>query len=736
MGIIYCEKDRTFTLQTKETTYQMQVDQYGFLLHLYYGKKAEGCMDYLLTYYDRGFSGNPYDAGTDRTYSMDSLPQELSCYGNGDFRSASLMLENGDGSMSCDMRYKNYTIRDGKYSLPGLPAVYADNDEAQTLEIVLEDPATGVEAMLLYGVLPELDIITRSVYIRNQSSEKIYVNKVMSAELDFLYGDYDLLTFYGRHAMERNLQRVPVAHGSQMIGSVRGTSSHQYNPMMILAEKDTTEDHGGCYAMSFVYSGNFQGEVLKDQYNQTRMLLGVQEECFRYPLEAGETFYAPEVILSYTDQGMNRLSQNLHSCIRHHICRGKYKTEVRPVLVNSWEAAYFDFTGETLYNLAKEARSLGIDMLVLDDGWFGKRDDDNSGLGDWYVNEKKLGETLGGLVKRVNDLGVKFGIWIEPEMVNPKSELFEKHPDWAIHLPNRETYYYRNQLVLDLSNPKVQDYVFSVVDNIMIENPDLAFFKWDCNSPITNVYSPYLKEKQNQLYIDHVRGVYNVFKRVAEKYPHLPIMLCSGGGARCDYEALKYFTEFWCSDNTDPIERLYIQWGFSQFFPAKAMCAHVTSWNKNTSIKFRTDVAMMCKMGFDISLKEMNDDEMKYCQEAVANYKRLKGTILDGDLYRLVSPYDTNHSSVMYVDKAKSKSVLFAYDIHPRFGEKTFPVKLQGLDPNKKYKVQEINLMPGQKSTLVTDGGTFSGDFLMKIGMNVFSTAHAHSKVIELTEAH
>lgn len=736
MGIIYCEKDRTFTLQTKETTYQMQVDQYGFLLHLYYGKKAEGCMDYLLTYYDRGFSGNPYDAGTDRTYSMDSLPQELSCYGNGDFRSASLMLENGDGSMSCDMRYKNYTIRDGKYSLPGLPAVYADNDEAQTLEIVLEDSATGVEAMLLYGVLPELDIITRSVYVRNQSSEKIYVNKVMSAELDFLYGDYDLLTFYGRHAMERNLQRVPVVHGSQMIGSVRGTSSHQYNPMMILAEKDTTEDHGGCYAMSFVYSGNFQGEVLKDQYNQTRMLLGVQEECFRYPLEAGETFYAPEVILSYTDQGMNRLSQNLHSCIRHHICRGKYKTAIRPVLVNSWEAAYFDFTGETLYNLAKEAKSLGIDMLVLDDGWFGKRDDDNSGLGDWYVNEKKLGETLGGLVKRVNDLGVKFGIWIEPEMVNPKSELFEKHPDWAIHLPNRETYYYRNQLVLDLSNPKVQDYVFSVVDNIMTENPDLAFFKWDCNSPITNVYSPYLKEKQNQLYIDHVRGVYNVFKRVAEKYPHLPIMLCSGGGARCDYEALKYFTEFWCSDNTDPIERLYIQWGFSQFFPAKAMCAHVTSWNKNTSIKFRTDVAMMCKMGFDISLKEMNEDEMKYCQEAVANYKRLKGTILDGDLYRLVSPYETNHSSVMYVDKAKSKSVLFAYDIHPRFGEKTFPVKLQGLDPNKKYKVQEINLMPGQKSTLVTDGGTFSGDFLMKIGMNVFSTAHARSKVIELTEVH
>ena len=401
-----------------------------------------------------------------------------------------------------------------------------------------------------------------------------------------------------------------------------------------------------------------------DNAGNLRVISGINPYASAYELKPNEWFVTPEFIFTLSNQGTGKASRDIHDWARNYqIKDGKGD---RLTLLNNWE-------------------SPGIPHLV----------------------------------QVAKDAGVKFGIWIEPEMVNPKSELFEKHPDWAIHLPNRETYYYRNQLVLDLSNPKVQDYVFSVVDNIMTENPDLAFFKWDCNSPITNVYSPYLKEKQNQLYIDHVRGVYNVFKRVAEKYPHLPIMLCSGGGARCDYEALKYFTEFWCSDNTDPIERLYIQWGFSQFFPAKAMCAHVTSWNKNTSIKFRTDVAMMCKMGFDISLKEMNDDEMKYCQEAVANYKRLKGTILDGDLYRLVSPYDTNHSSVMYVDKAKSKSVLFAYDIHPRFGEKTFPVKLQGLDPNKKYKVQEINLMPGQKSTLVTDGGTFSGDFLMKIGMNV-----------------
>ena len=317
-------------------------------------------------------------------------------------------------------------------------------------------------------------------------------------------------------------------------------------------------------------------------------------------------------------------------------------------------------------------------------------------------------------------------------MVNPKSELFEQHPDWAIRLPNRETYYYRNQLVLDLSNPAVQDYVYSVVEKIMKENPDLAFFKWDCNSPITNIYSPYLKEKQQNLYIDHVRGVYNVFRRVAANYPNLPIMLFSGGGARCDYEALKYFTEFWCSDDTDPIERLYIQWGFSQFFPTKTMCAHVTSWNKQTSIKFRTDVAMMGKLGFDIGLKELSADELAYCQTAVANYNRLKSAILEGDLFRLVSPYAGNHSSVMYVDKQQKQGVVFAFDIHPRYGEKLIPVKLQGLNPDTYYEVKEINLMPGKRSTCEANGKRYSGDYLMKVGLPLFTTGQTQSRIIEL----
>lgn len=713
MGIIYCEKDRTFTLQTKETTYQMQVDQYGFLLHLYYGKKAEGCMDYLLTYYDRGFSGNPYDAGTDRTYSMDSLPQELSCYGNGDFRSASLMLENGDGSMSCDMRYKNYTIRDGKYSLPGLPAVYADNEEAQTLEIVLEDPATGVEAMLLYGVLPELDIITRSVYVRNQSSEKIYVNKVMSAELDFLYGDYDLLTFYGRHAMERNLQRVPVAHGSQMIGSVRGTSSHQYNPMMILAEKDTTEDHGGCYAMSFVYSGNFQGEVLKDQYNQTRMLLGVQEECFRYPLEAGETFYAPEVILSYTDQGMNRLSQNLHSCIRHHICRGKYKTEVRPVLVNSWEAAYFDFTGETLYNLAKEARSLGIDMLVLDDGWFGKRDDDNSGLGDWYVNEKKLGETLGGLVKRVNDLGVKFGIWIEPEMISEDSDLYRAHPDWALVIPGRQPIRSRSQLVLDMSREDVTDYLTERICDI-VEKADIQYIKWDMNRSLMAAYSAKLpRDRQGELRHRYVLGLYKVLEAVTQRFPELLLEGCSGGGGRFDAGMLYYCPQIWCSDNTDAIERLRIQYGTSFGYPMSSVSAHVSVCpnhqnHRVTPFKTRGICAMQGTFGYELDLSKMTDEEKKMAGEQIAFFKEHGRLFQFGDYYRLTSPFENRDYTVWeYAAQDGSEACMSVVYTDMYANAASEIVKWKGLDPKKVYQMQ----LDGE------DAGNFSGAALMHAGI-------------------
>ena len=404
-------------------------------------------------------------------------------------------------------------------------------------------------------------------------------------------------------------------------------------------------------------------------------------------------------------------------------------------LLNNWEATYFDFNEEKLIGLIGDAAGLGVDMFLLDDGWFANkypRSSDHQGLGDWDETADKLPNGIGRLVEEATKKGIKFGLWIEPEMVNPKSELYEKHKDWVIHLPNRDEYYFRNQLVLDLSNPKVQDFVFGVVDDLMTKYPGIAFFKWDCNSPITNIYSSYLKEKQSHLYIDYVRGLYNVLERIKTKYPDLPMMLCSGGSGRIDYEALRYFTEFWPSDNTDPIERLFIQWGYSQLFPAKTLCAHVTTWNHDASIKFRTDVAMMGKLGFDIKLSDLNDNEKKFCRDAVTNYNHLKPGVLEGDMYRLVSPYSGNHTSTQYVGKDKKGAVVFAFDIYSRYGEKLLPVRLQGLDAGRQYRVKEINLMPGTNSSLQGNGELFSGEYLMTVGLNIFTGQRLNSRVIEV----
>ena len=695
MGIIYCEKDRTFTLQTKNTTYQMQVDRYGFLLHLYYGKKTDGCMDYLLTYYDRGFSGNPYDAGEDRTYSMDTLPQEFPCYGNGDFRSTAFAVENADGSMSCDLRYKSHKIFDGKYNLEGLPAVYASEQEAQTLEILMEDPVTGVKVVLLYGVFPAQDIITRSVSVKNESSGKIYLNKIESASLDFLYGDYELLTFYGRHAMERNVQRVPVVHGTQKIGSVRGTSSHQYNPMMILAEKETTEDKGNCYAMSFVYSGCFQGEVLKDQLNQTRMMLGLQEEAFRYPLETGEMFQAPEVILSYSSEGMNRLSQNLHHCIRQHICRGKYKEEIRPILINSWEAAYFDFTGDTIYELAKAAKEVNIDMLVMDDGWFGKRDDDNSGLGDWFVNEKKLGGTLGNLIKRINDLGVKFGIWIEPEMVSEDSDLYRKHPDWALTVPGRNPVRSRNQLVLDFSRKEVVDEIYDQICKVL-DQGNIEYVKWDMNRSLMDVYSSVTRDQGRVLH-DYVLGLYDFLERLVQRYPNLLIEGCSGGGGRFDAGMMYYTPQIWCSDNTDAIDRLRIQYGTSFGYPVSVVGSHVSAvpnhqTGRKTPLHTRGVVAMSGTFGYELNLMKLSEEEKQEIREQIAEYKSYASIIQNGLYYRLSNPTTEEICAWEFVhtDEKEQSKVLLNIVMQVIHGNMTVNyVKLQGLEETAVYREEK-----------------------------------------------
>lgn len=706
MAIVINENEKIFSIHTKNTTYQMKADEYGFLIHLYYGRHTKGNMENLLTYADRGFSGNPYDAGTNRMYSLDVLPQEFPIRGTGDFRSPILEVKNADGSFGCDLRYQGYKVRKGKYSLPGLPAVYAGEAESETLEIMLKDTVSGVSAVLLYGVLPEHDIITRSVKIVNGGTDRIYLEKVQSACLDFVTGEYDLITFYGRHAMERNVERIGTAHGSHQISSRRGTSSHQYNPMMILADRDTTEEAGRCYAMSFVYSGSFLGEVEKDQFNQTRMQLGLCDEQFSYPLEPGEEFYSPEVIMTCSNAGLGQLSRNLHKCIKKHVCRGKYRDIVRPVLVNSWEAAYFDFNGETIQNLAKEAAELGIDMVVMDDGWFGKRDDDNSGLGDWQVNEKKLGCTLHELIEGVNKEGVKFGIWIEPEMINEDSDLYRAHPDWALVRPGYQPVRSRNQLVLDFSRKEVVDAVFEQICGLL-DQGNIEYVKWDMNRSIAEVYTHGEKSQGRVLY-DYVLGLYDFMERLLKRYPNLLLEGCSGGGGRFDAGMLYYTPQIWCSDNTDAIDRTRIQYGTSFGYPVSAMGSHVSAipnhqTGRDTPIKTRGVVAMSGSFGYELDLGKLTSDEKEEIKRQINDFHRYADLIQNGDYYRLSNPFQDEVAAWEMVSEDKSECLLSAVMLEIHGNMPTNYIRLRELEYGCMYQDEESGKV--YPSELLTEVG-------------------------------
>ena len=701
MAITFNETTRIFTLTTAHTTYQMQADAQGYLLHLYYGARTAGEMDYLLNYGDRGFSGNPNSAGSDRTYSLDALPQEYPSLGTGDFRNYALNIENADGSQCCNPVYITHEIAAGKYTLKGLPFVRAEENEAETLKIILEDPVTKVELHLLYGVLEKEDIITRSVIIKNAGKAPVTVKKAQSACLDFLHGDYDLIKFYGRHAMERNMERMPVSHESTRIGSRRGTSSHQYNPGVILAGKNTNEDSGSCYGMLFVYSGNLLVEAEKDQYDQTRIQMGLTDELFAYPLEAGAEFIAPEVILSYTNKGLSRLSQQYHHCIMNHICQGKYVHANRPVLINSWEAAYFDFTGDTIVELAKEAKALGIDMVVMDDGWFGKRNDDNSSLGDWYVNEEKLGGTLTKLIERVNAEGVKFGIWIEPEMVSEDSDLYREHPEWAITIPGRKPVRSRNQLVLDFSRKEVRDEIFKRICAVL-DQGNVEYIKWDMNRSLADIYAP------NVTY-DYVLGVYDFLEKLTNRYPDILIEGCSGGGGRFDAGMLYYTPQIWCSDNTDAINRTRIQYGTSFFYPVAAMGSHVSAvpnhqTGRVTSMHTRGVAAMSGTFGYELNPALLNAKEKAEIRAQLAQYREYQELIREGDYYRLSNPFQDNFAAWMVVSDDRSKALVSVIRLTAEANPPAAYVTLKGMEEDAFYREK-------------TTGKVYPGAALMEAGI-------------------
>lgn len=700
---------KTIRVCTDNTDLVLQVNNNGRLYMVYLGDK-------LINASDVDKFEWTMDTGSDASVSQRGHEAYM-CSGGEDFFEPALGVTHADGNKTTYLYYKDSQVR----------AVNGGNETIVTLA----DNKYDVEVRLHYIAYPKQNVFKVWSEITNHEKKEISLWKYASTMLYFNSQKYFLTNYHGDWAREAQPAVQQLTYGKKIIDTKLGTRAAMHSqPFFELGfDMPASENIGRMMLGTIAWTGNFRCTFEVDNVGGLRVIPGINPYASAYKLKPGKTFATPEFIFTLSNNGSGEASRNLHDWAR--LYQLKDGTGDRMTLLNNWESTGFDFNQGSLADVMKEAKKLGVDMFLLDDGWFANkypRNNDKAGLGDWEPNHSKLPDGIKGLTNAADEAGVKFGIWIEPEMVNPKSELFKKHPDWVIMQPGRDTYYYRNQLVLDLANPKVQDYVFSVIDNILKEKPGVAYFKWDCNSPITNIHSPYLQENQENLYIEYVRGLYNVLQRIAKKYPEVPMMLCSGGGARCDYEALKYFTEFWCSDNTDPFERIYIQWSMSKFFPVKAMASHVTEWNKNTSMKFRLDVASMCKLGFDIDMASLSPDDYKLCQVAVANYKRLKPVILDGDMYRLVSPYECNHAAVSYVAKDRKRAVVFAYDLHPRYKEPVLNVRLQGLDPLQTYSIKELNLTEGQTGF----SGSFTGDYLMKVGLKLFSASDGSSRVLEL----
>lgn len=699
MPIIYNEQEKTITIHTQNTSYQMKVGPCDLLLHTYYGPKAQGDMSWCLSFRDRGFSGNPYDAKLLRGISADTLPMEYPCEGSGDFRAPAFSMRRTNGAVGCDLRYVSCQLKPGKYALPGLPTVYADGEEAETLEVTLADEAAGVRVLLQYGVFPSLDVITRAARIENCGEGNILLQNAASASLDLVSGDWDLMHFYGRHAGERAVGRTAIEQRELLIGSRRGTSSHQQSPFVILADRETTELHGPCVGMSLLYSGSFSCNASRDQFGTTRAVMGIQSEHFDYPLEPGEAFQAPELALVYSGEGLARLSQRFHRMVSQHVCRGPWKNRRRPVLLNNWEATGMDFTGERILNIAKTAAELGVEMLVLDDGWFGARNDDNAGLGDWTVNTEKLGCTMGELADKIRGMGMKFGLWIEPEMVNEDSDLYREHPDWALCIPGKAPVMGRNQLVLDFSRPEVVDAIFEQIAQVLDECR-ADYVKMDMNRSITDVYSAvWPGQSQGKILYHYVLGVYRFMDMLLERYPDLLLEGCSGGGGRFDVGMLHYCQQIWCSDNTDAIDRVRIQYGTGFGFPLRTMGAHVSAvpngdTRRKTPFHTRAVVAMAGTFGYELDLNLISEEEKKQVPAQIETFKKYWDLLHNGLFYRLTDVMQNRQEAAwMMVEEDGSEALVNIVVLDSTGNSPNRFVRCMGLTPGASYRDEESGMV-------------------------------------------
>ena len=705
--IVLDQNSKVFTLHTKNTTYQMKADANRVLLHTYYGPRVRGGdLSRLIQYADRGFSPNPSEARDNRTYSLDTLPQEYSTCGVGDFRLPSIEFEPEDGSRLADLRYTGFELKKGKYSLPGLPA-FSGGEEWETLIVHLIDSTCRVSVKLYYGVLEECDLITRAVQVVNEGGRSVRLRRCASLCLDFQGGELDFITFDGCHAQERGLNRAPLRQGVQSVESVRGTSSHHHNPFVILCDRGADEDYGVCYGAMLVYSGNFLAAAERTHLENNRLLLGINPYHFCWTLGPGETFTAPEAAVVCSPRGLGQMSRQFHRAIREHLIHDPMEGKRRPVLINNWEATEFDFDADKLVSIAQAAAPLGIELFVMDDGWFGARNSDYGGLGDWSVNEKKLPGGLEALVPRIRELGMSFGIWIEPEMVSEDSALYRAHPDWALKAPNRPVSRGRSQLVLDFSRREVRDHVYGEIKQVL-SSAEIAYVKWDMNRSLTEVWSAALpSRRQGELFHRFVLGVYDILERMRRDFPHILIEGCCGGGGRFDAGMLCYTPQIWCSDNTDAIDRLRMQYGTSFAYPVSAMGAHVSAvpnqqTGRSTPMETRGVVAMAGTFGYEMDLNHTTQEERETIKRQVAFFKEHYELIQRGDYYRLSDPFAGPFTAWQQVSPDRREALVSVVTHEARASAPFRTVRLRGLDPDAQYRVN--------------GGETWPGDVLMAAG--------------------
>ncbi|MBQ7596698.1 MAG: alpha-galactosidase [Clostridia bacterium] len=720
MSIFYDEEKRLFKLDTSDSTYVIGIYEENYILGLYYGAKIP----------DMNFGGfckrmpsasfslcNPVIGETG--FTPDTAPMEYGCNGAADFRISALCIKNGSGDRVTDIRYLSHRIFDGKKAIPGLPSTYANSpDEAQTLEIDAVDAVTGALVTLVYTVFENSPVMTKSVRVKNTSENTMWIERVYSACFDFVSMEFDLITAYGRHAKERNINRRPLGHGIQGVESKRGVSSHAQNPFAALAKHTATEDSGEVYGFNFVYSGNFSALAECDFNDTTRFIMGINPVDFEWTLDPDDTFYAPEVVCVYTNKGIGEMSRIFHRFYNSNLIRGRYKTEKRPLLINSWEAAYFDFDTDKLLAFADVAKQLGIEMLVMDDGWFGHRDDDTSSLGDWYVNTKKLPGGLKPLIDGVHGKGLKFGIWYEPEMISPDSDIYRAHPDWIIHVENRQPMVGRHQYIADMSRQDVRDNIWNQMNDTLSKN-DIDYVKWDFNRNISDAGSALLpKERKGEFFHRFILGTYELMERFTSTYPDILLEGCSGGGGRFDPGILYYSPQIWTSDNTDAVDRLDIQFGTSLCYPASCMGAHVSA-STRTGYETKGRVAMWGTFGYELDPRKLTDEEREIVKQQVKDYHKYYWLHRNGDLYRVISPFEDKHKAAWALVSPDKSEMLFTLVYMRQETNTSLFIRFKGLDPEKYYVCEQ-------------DGETYSGAFLMNAGLNLTNKANADGESITL----